>query len=95
LFLFIIFSYESYENIEVWLKELKTHSNPDAKVFLIGNKSDLEDKRKINKEVADKFKDDYNLDLFMEASAKTGFNAKNVKYIMIKLIIYFIFCRYL
>lgn len=71
-------SYESYENIEVWLKELKTHSNPDAKVFLIGNKIDLEDKRKINKEVANKFKEDYNLDLFMEASAKTGFNAKNV-----------------
>lgn len=74
----LINSYESYENIEVWLKELKTHSNPDAKVFLIGNKIDLEEKRKINKEVANKFKDDYNLDLFMEASAKTGFNAKNV-----------------
>ena len=72
-------SHDSFENIEVWLKELKTHSNPDAKVFLIGNKSDLEN-RKVNKEVANKFKEDYNLDLFMEASAKTGFNAKNVKY---------------
>jgi GTPase SAR1 family protein len=30
--------------MEVWLKELRTHSNPDAKVFLIGSKSDLEDK---------------------------------------------------
>jgi GTPase SAR1 family protein len=70
---------ESFENIEIWLKELKTHSNPDAKVFLIGNKVDLEDKRKLNKEVAIKFKEDYNLDLIMEASAKTGFNAKNVK----------------
>jgi len=72
---------ESFENIEIWLKELKTHSNPDAKVFLIGNKVDLEDKRKLNKEVAMKFKKDYNLDFFMEASAKTGFNAKNVKYL--------------
>jgi hypothetical protein len=25
-----------------------------------------------------KFKEDYGLDLFMEASAKTGFNARNV-----------------
>ena len=72
-------SLESFENIEIWLKELKTHSNPDAKVFLIGNKIDLEEKRKLNKEVAVKFKNDYNLDLFMEASAKTGFNARNVK----------------
>jgi GTPase SAR1 family protein len=45
---------------------------------LIGNKIDLEDKRKINKEVANKFKEDYNLDMFIESSAKTGFNAKNV-----------------
>ncbi len=59
---------------------MKTHSNPDAKVFLIGNKIDLEEKRKINKEVAKKFKEEYGLDMYMEASAKTGFNAKNVLY---------------
>jgi GTPase SAR1 family protein len=53
---------------------------------LIGNKVDLEDRyvdelifrRKIPLEVANKFKDDLNLDLFMETSAKSGFNAKNV-----------------
>jgi hypothetical protein len=28
----------------MWLKELRTHSNPDAKVFLIGNKVDLEER---------------------------------------------------
>jgi len=31
----------------LWLKELKNFSNPDAKVFLIGNKADLEDKYNI------------------------------------------------
>jgi GTPase SAR1 family protein len=80
---------ESFENIEIWLKELKTHSNPDAKVFLIGNKVDLEEKRKLNKEVAMKFKKDYNLDLFMEASAKTGFNAKNVLYFFYSILLDF------
>ncbi len=75
-------SLESFENIEIWLKELKTHSNPDAKVFLIGNKVDLEEKRKVDKEIAFKFKNDYSLDLFMEASAKTGFNAKSVRIII-------------
>jgi len=35
---------ESFENIDTWLKEVKTHSNPDVKVFLIGNKTDLEEK---------------------------------------------------
>ena len=35
---------ESFENIDSWLKEIRTHSNPDVKVFLIGNKNDLEEK---------------------------------------------------
>jgi len=37
-------SRESFENVDSWLKEIKNNSNPDVKVFLIGNKSDLEDK---------------------------------------------------
>ena len=62
----------------MWLKELKTHSNPDIKVFLIGNKIDLVDTRKVTEEEARKFKDDYMLNLYMETSAKTGFNAREI-----------------
>lgn len=69
---------ESFENIDSWLKELKTQSNPDVKVFLIGNKTDLEEKRKVNKEVAETYKSDNTLDYFIETSAKNGYNAKNV-----------------
>ena len=35
-------------------------------------------RRKVNIEDAEKYKQDMGFDLFMEASAKTGFNAKNV-----------------
>ena len=38
----------------MWLKELKTHANPDIKVFLIGNKIDLEDSRQVSTEEAKK-----------------------------------------
>ena len=62
----------------MWLKELKTHANPDIKVFLIGNKIDLVESRKVTSEEAKKFKDDYMLNLYMETSAKTGFNAKEI-----------------
>ena len=41
IMVYAINSKESFENIEMWLRELRTHSNPDAKVFLIGNKSNL------------------------------------------------------
>ena len=69
---------DSFENIEMWLRELRTHSNPDAKVFLIGNKIDLENERKITKEQGQNFAETNKLNLFIEASAKTGFNAKKI-----------------
>ena len=62
----------------MWLKELKTHSNPDIKIFLIGNKLDLEDKRKVSRENAQKLKDDYGFDYFEEVSAKTKINTKEI-----------------
>lgn len=69
---------ESFNNIDIWLKELKVHANPDAKVFLIGNKLDLEENRKVPKELALKYKEDYKIDYFTECSAKSGINAKEV-----------------
>ena len=51
-----MYSKKSFEDVDLWLKDLKSNSNPDIKIFLIGNKADL----------------------FMETSAKTGFNAKEL-----------------
>ena len=47
-------------------------------MFLIGNKVDLEESRLVPKEKALQFKKDFDLDLFMETSAKTGFNAQEI-----------------
>ena len=69
---------ESFENIDMWLKELRTHSNPDTKVFLIGNKIDLENERVINREQAEEYSNQNHFNLFMESSAKTGFNAQKI-----------------
>ena len=62
----------------MWLKELKTHANPDIKIFLIGNKIDLVDTRIVTTEEAKKFQTDFELNLYMETSAKTGVNAKEI-----------------
>jgi len=78
ILVYSIDNYESFENLDLWLKELKTFSSPDAKVFLIGNKSDLETKRKVSLEQGENYKNDNNLDFFMETSAKTGVNAQKV-----------------
>ena len=71
-------SEESFKNIPTWYTELKRQANPDIKCILVGNKCDLEEKRAISKEEGEKLRNEKNIDLFLEASAKTGFNAKNV-----------------
>ena len=69
---------KTFSNLEIWLNEIKTQSNPDIKIILIGNKVDLEDTREVSKEQGEKFCSDHNLCYFMETSAKTGFNAQNL-----------------
>ena len=69
---------ESFTHVENWLNDLKSQANEDVRIFLVGNKSDLEEERKVTKEEGEKYKLDQHLDLFMETSAKTGQNARNV-----------------
>ena len=78
IMVYSITSKESFEDIDMWLRELRTHSNPDAKVFLIGNKIDLEDQRQVTKEMGEKFCKENKLSLFMESSAKTGVNSQKI-----------------
>ena len=69
---------ESFNNIDIWLNDIKNQSSPDIKSFLIGNKADLEEKRVISKESGEKFAKEHNMDYFGETSAKTGLNVENV-----------------
>ena len=69
---------KSFDDLDLWVKDLKTNSSPDIKIFLIGNKSDLTEERVISKEMAKKFKDEYDLDFFIETSAKNGINTQEL-----------------
>ena len=74
----INYSKKSFKSIDSWLKDLKTNSSPDVKIFLVGNKSDLEDKRTVSIEEARQIYDDLELDYFIESSAKTGLNTDKI-----------------
>ena len=63
---------DSFMNIEKWLNDIKTQSNPDVKIFLVGNKADLQEKRKITRAAGEKFSTEHKLSFFTETSAKTG-----------------------
>ena len=69
---------DSFNNLEYWLNEIRTKANPDINIFLIGNKCDLEAQRKVSKELGQDFSENNKFQLFMETSAKTGFNAQNL-----------------
>ena len=68
----------SFNNIEKWLNDIKSQSSPDVKIFLIGNKVDLADKRKVTREAGQNFANAHNVSFFTETSAKTGLNVQNV-----------------
>ena len=62
-------------------------------MFLIGNKVDLEESRLVPKEKALQFKKDFDLDLFMETSAKTGLNTQEI-FVEAAKILYFDYMKY-
>ena len=68
---------KSFEDIEVWLKQVKTHGTPECKIFLIGNKVDLPD-RVVTSEEAIICKKENRFELYMETSAKTGLNIREL-----------------
>jgi Ras-related protein Rab-2A len=63
---------DSFEHIDNWLKEIKHQSNPDVKIFLIGNKCDLIEGREVSYEEGEKYYKNFDLNAFYEVSAKTG-----------------------
>ena len=77
LILYAINNRDSFQHAETWLNDLKNQANPNVRVFLVGNKSDLENERVVTKEEGEKFKEEKKLDRFIETSAKTGENARS------------------
>ncbi len=63
---------DTFDALEGWLHDLKENNKFDVKKVLIGNKIDLEDKRKISKEQAEKFAEEIGCKYY-EGSAKSGF----------------------
>ena len=78
---------QSFDDINLWFKELRNNANPYIKIFLIGNKNDLEMERKINFNQGLDLSKSLNFDYFCEVSAKTGFNAENL-FIKASLLLY-------
>ena len=63
---------KSFEGINFWLNELRQNSSENLKLILIGNKTDLNDKREVSYEEGKNFSKINKFDFFSETSAKEG-----------------------
>ena len=70
---------KSFNKLNSWLNDIRSFSEKNVKIFLVGNKIDINDeKRIITKDMGNQFYKDNNLNNFFETSAKTGFNIDNL-----------------
>lgn len=65
-------------NLAEWLKEVKQHGNEDVRIYLIGNKSEVEEDREVSYQRALEFAKLNDISMVFETSAKTGQNVEDV-----------------
>ena len=76
ILVYSVCSLESFNNLENWIKQLRDRA-PSAKIILLGNKCDKKAERKVSFEEGKKICEKYNLEYFMEVSAKMDFKGLN------------------
>ena len=77
LLLYDVTKKESFDNIKEWIKQIREEVSEKTIIFLVGNKIDKTDLRKITTEEGAKLAEEYKLP-FYEASAKSGENIEDV-----------------
>ncbi|CAI0446035.1 unnamed protein product, partial [Linum tenue] len=68
-------SRHSFMNTSKWIEEVRTERGSDVIIVLVGNKTDLVDKRQVSVEEGEAKARELNV-MFIETSAKAGFNIK-------------------
>ena len=74
---------ETFDSVDKWIPDLKANGSKNISIIIIGNKSDLEDKRQVTKEDAEQKAKNFNV-AFMETSALSGNNIEHAFDTMVK-----------
>uniref|UniRef100_A0A8C9TW01 RAB41, member RAS onco family n=1 Tax=Scleropages formosus TaxID=113540 RepID=A0A8C9TW01_SCLFO len=67
----------SFQQTSKWIDDVRTERGSDVIIMLVGNKTDLADKRQITAEEGEQRAKELNV-MFIETSAKTGYNVKQL-----------------
>ncbi|KJZ79413.1 hypothetical protein HIM_00882 [Hirsutella minnesotensis 3608] len=68
---------KSFQNTKKWIDDVRAERGNDVIIVLVGNKTDLNDKREVTTQQGEDEAKKNNL-MFMETSAKLGHNVKNL-----------------
>ena len=67
----------TFENVQKWISQIREETSQNVVIYLIGNKIDMKEERKVSTEEGKKLADELGLP-FMETSAKEGININEV-----------------
>ncbi|KAF1799138.1 ras family-domain-containing protein [Mucor lusitanicus] len=72
-----ITSRTSFQNTSKWIEDVRAERGAEVIIVLVGNKTDLNDKREVTLEEGEKRASECNI-MFIETSAKAGHNVKTL-----------------
>jgi small GTP-binding protein len=78
IFVYSITDRKSFINMIEWFEDIEKYAPPNTYKVLVGNKSDLEAKRKVTYEEGEIISQIYNCNMFYETSAKDNTNIKEI-----------------
>ncbi|XP_042594350.1 ras-related protein Rab-6A-like isoform X4 [Cyprinus carpio] len=67
----------SFQQTSKWIDDVRTERGSDVIIMLVGNKTDLADKRQVSVEAAEKKARELGV-MYIETSAKAGYNVKQL-----------------
>jgi GTPase SAR1 family protein len=75
--LYFLLDANSFHQTSKWIDDVRTERGTDVIIMLVGNKTDLSDKRQVSTEEGERKAKELNV-MFIETSAKAGYNVKQV-----------------
>lgn len=67
----------SFQQVNKWIEDVRAERGNDVIIMLVGNKTDLQDKRQVSMEEGERKAGELGV-MFIETSAKAGYNVKQV-----------------
>ena len=77
ILIYDVTSLETFENVKSWVSQIHEEISDKVVIYLVGNKIDMDDERKVKTEEGQKLAEELGVP-FVETSAKSGENIDNI-----------------